>query len=368
MMTRALLIACLVLIPAVLASPPYNTVNGRRTAPVYPREAKTYDIDLDGSYEDQWKPIIADFQNEIVGFVNGLGLSEKLPLKVLDLYDYSIVESYDAQFAQEVKAISTLLNLSFTEIVVLNLIYDITAQCTSIVIQDPEGNIYHGRNLDFPFAPQLSQMVYHGRYFRNGTLLYEALSLAGYTGLITGVKPNAYSFSIDQYVLYKNATLEDQLLDAVLDIAQAVNKKLSPPILAKRAFETVGDYDELIDYLKSSETLSRVFYIVAGVESGQGAAITRFRRSVENITSLNPSAGDWYVVQTNFIGDVPDPLFDNRATAARDWLNSIGVAQISKDVLLNQVMSVYPVFNNETIHTTVMQPNNGYFNTTIWGW
>ena len=211
-------------------------------------------------------------------------------------------------------------------------------------------------------------MIFQGRYFKNGKLLYEAVTLVAYTGLITGVKPGAYSFSIDQYVLPKDETKLDIFEIAALDVLQILRRKLSPPIIVKDAFETIPDYETFVKHLEDTETVSRAFYIVAGTQPGQGVVITKFRNSVENVTTLDADSGRWFVAQSNYIGNIPDPIFDDRATAARDWLNAIGQDQITKQDLVDEVMSQYPIFNNETIHTTVMQPSTGYFNTTLWGW
>jgi len=214
------------------------------------------------------------------------------------------------------KAYSNLIDLPVTEIVLLNLLYEYTAECTSIVIQDPQDNIFHARNLDFNFAPYLANLTFHARYFQNGKLLYEALTIAGYAGLITGVKPGAFSLSIDSYVVANNDTILDIALSWVLTLGEAAKGSFGPPYLARKAFETISDYDSLLKYLTETETLARVFFIIAGTEKGQGAVITKFRDSVENVSTIDVDAGKWYVAQTNFRRDIPDPTWDDRETAA----------------------------------------------------
>jgi len=71
------------------------------------------------------------------------------------------------------------------------------------------------------------------------------------------------------------------------------------------------------------------------------------------------------VAQTNYIGNETDPWFDNRETAAINFLNNVGQDNITHETLLN-VMTTVPILNNMTIHTIVMQASTGYFNTTIW--
>jgi N-acylethanolamine-hydrolysing acid amidase len=346
----------------------YDTVNGRRDTPIVTRAPRVYDIDLNASYRDRWAQVLNDYGADLRAFIDHLGVGDKAQkiLEALDKVDYPIMEAYNKEFAQEIKAISDYASLSFTEVTALNFIYDITAQCTSILIQDPQGNVYHSRNLDFPYAPFLANLLFQGRYFRDGKLLYEAISLVGYVGVITGVKHGAFSFSIDQYVLPGEATKLENITNIVSGVAQIFRRKLSPTYVVRKGFETIDNYDDFVKYLKETDTVSRAFYIVAGAKPGQGTVITKFHNSVQNQTSLSAETGRWYVAQSNYKGDIPDPANDNRATAARDFLNAIGSNGITHQRLLDDVMSVYPVFNNETLHTTIMQPSTGYINTTIW--
>jgi len=347
----------------------YDTINGKRDTPIVIRAPRVYDIDLNASFRDRWAPILNDYGNDLKAFIDHLGLDDKAKqvLALLDKVDYPIIEAYNKEFAQEVKAISDYLGLSFTEVTALNFIYDITAQCTSTVVQDPQGNVFHSRNLDFDYAPLLANIVFHGRYFRDGKLLYEAVGLAGYLGVITGVKQGAFSFSIDQYVLpTEEATKIASFTNIISGVAQIFRRKLSPTYVVRKGFETLNDYDSFVNYLKETDTVSRAYYIVAGTKPGQGTVITKYRNNVQNQTSLSAETGKWYVAQSNYRGDIPDPVYDNRATAARDFLNAIGSNGITHQRLLDDVMAVYPVFNNETLHTTIMQPSTGYINTTIW--
>ena len=367
MLLRTLFTICLSASLIVFSSA-YVAWDGPRDLPIFPKTPKVYDIDLDQSYEDQWRPMAADFQAPLVSFIKQLGIHADLAFKLLDSVDYPLVASYNLEFAEEIQAMSKLVGLSFTEVVVLNAVYDLTAQCTSTLIQDPEGNVFHSRNLDFPWAPNLADMIFHGRYFKDGELLYEAISLVGYTGLLTGIKTGAYSFSIDQFDLPKDPDDIQNLENAVMDIIQLLLQGQTPPFIVREAFRTTPDYESFVKYLEDARTISRAFYIVAGTQPGQGVVITKYRDSVENATALDAENGKWFVVQTNYAGNVPDPEDDNRATAGTDFLNGIGWNNITKENLVEEVMTQYPLFNNETIHTTVMQASTGYFNTTIWSW
>jgi len=364
-MPNILLILCFGFVSSILTKT-YETYMGERDTPLVIRTPKIYNINLDESYEERWRPVLKDFALYLNQFIASLDLKIQPILKIFDKFDYPIMVAYNKEFAKEIKAISKLTSHSFTLISALNFIYDISAQCTSILVQDPQGNVYHGRNLDFSYAPYLANLTFHGRYFKNGKLLYEAISIAGYTGLITGIKPNAYSFSIDQYILPRDPNTFDDIQIFISDIVQLLRRKQSPTNVVRTGFETIPDYEGFVKYLKETDTVSKAFYIIAGAKQNQGVVITKFRNKVQNTTTLNPQAGRWFVAQTNYKGNIPDPKNDNRATAAIDWLNEIGWNEINKDNLVSKIFTIYPIFNNETLHTTIMQPSTGYFNTTLW--
>lgn len=346
----------------------YHSIHGPRDSPIITRVPKIYDINLDAPYKERWAQVIDDFYPQFTVFVEQLNISDKAQnlLKFLDKFDYPLIKAYNKDYAEEIKAITEYANISFTEGVVLNFIYDLAAQCTSIVTQDSQGNIYHGRNLDFPYGPYLANMTFHGRYFKDGKLLYEAVSLVGYLGVLTGIKPGAYSFSIDMYEIPGEATLIESVRNILSGLTQLFKKKLSPTYVVRKGFETTDDYDSFVKHLKETDTLSRAFYIVTGVKPGQGTVITKFKTHVQNQTSLDAESGRWHVVQSNYKGDIPDPEDDNRATAARDFVNAIGMDNVHPQSLFDKAMSVYPLFNNHTFYTTMMQPSTGYFNTTMW--
>jgi len=344
----------------------YTTDMGRRTGIVTQRSPPVYEINLDLSYKERWRQIAADYEDAIVAFIDGLGLKINTLLKILDSFDYYMIQNYNKEFALEVRALSELMSLSFTEVTALNFIYEMTSQCTSIVAQDSNGNIIHARNLDFYFADLLGNLVFHGKYYRKGQLVYEAITLAGYTGLLTGIKANAYSFSLNQYTLNNLPQTWDYFGVSASDLLEIIRGRMSPTYVVRQGFETIPDYEGFVKFLKETKTISNVFYIVAGTKENEGTIITKFRENVENVTSLDVQKGRWYVLITNYNSRLSDPARDNRATAAREWMDKIGQTAINKDNILEQVMKKYPVFNNLTFHTSVMQPQTNYFNTMLW--
>jgi len=49
----------------------------------------------------------------------------------------------------EIKGLSHITGLSFGDMVLYNIFYEVFTVCTSIVLEGEDGKLYHGRNLDF---------------------------------------------------------------------------------------------------------------------------------------------------------------------------------------------------------------------------
>ena len=137
-----------------------------------PFQAPSYNINLDLPPEQRWlnitrkyakysPQIVADIRQKIPPFV--IPLAEKLAL-YMD-------EHFPEPFPGEMRGVSKGLNLSLADTIMLNILYDLSAFCTSIVAQDQHGNVFHGRNLDYGFTKTLRNMTFISHFQSKGKLL-----------------------------------------------------------------------------------------------------------------------------------------------------------------------------------------------------
>ena len=91
-----------------------------------------------------------------------------------------------------------VLGLPIGDVFFINYIYDLTAFCTGIIAQKADGQIIHGRNLDYNFAEYLQNLTYIAQFQRNNSLLFTSAQVAGYLGVLTGHKHNAFTFEINE--------------------------------------------------------------------------------------------------------------------------------------------------------------------------
>ena len=134
-----------------------------------PFQAPIHTIDLDVAPEERWvnitkkyaeysPQILADIRKKIPAFV--FPLAEKLAVG-MDKY-------FPEPFPAEMKGVSKGLDLSLADTILLNIFYDLSAFCTSIVAQDKDGNIFHGRNLDYSFSKTLRNLTFISNFRSKG--------------------------------------------------------------------------------------------------------------------------------------------------------------------------------------------------------
>jgi N-acylethanolamine-hydrolysing acid amidase len=69
--------------------------------------------------------------------------------------------------------------------------------CTSFVAQDPTGNIWHGRNMDWNLPAALRELYIDVEFTRGGQTLFTATTVVGYVGIFNAVKHSKFSYSMD---------------------------------------------------------------------------------------------------------------------------------------------------------------------------
>jgi len=78
------------------------------------------------------------------------------------------------------------------------------------------------------------------------------------------------------------------------------------------------------------------------------------------------SEDNWFLVQTNYDRDQPDPLHDPRRIQVEKRMRERGNKNFTEQTLLDEYMFKWPTFNIATIMSAIMVPASGYHNTTVW--
>ncbi|KAM8757476.1 N-acylethanolamine-hydrolyzing acid amidase-like [Acanthopagrus schlegelii] len=309
----------------------------------------TVNISLDEDPEVRWAPLTKVFDVEYLNKAAAEVIDSTVPKWVHQAITpiVTALEKYVPEpYAGEIRGMASNLGGSLSDVIILNFAYEVSAFCTSIVAQDKNGHVYHGRNLDYPHDV-LKNLTVNVVFLKNGEVAYQGTTFAGYVGLWTGQSPNKFTVSGDQRG-------SEHLWNWWKNVVSAFLFRRSPVSwLVRETLEEAEDFQDAVMRLSKIPIITGVYYIVAGVRGGEGVVITRDRTGPADIWPLEPVSGGWYRVETNYDHWLPTPARDQRKEAAEKALNATGQDHISMETLY-QVLSLYPVCNEITVYTTTM--------------
>ncbi|XP_002122457.4 N-acylethanolamine-hydrolyzing acid amidase-like [Ciona intestinalis] len=130
----------------------------------------------------------------------------------------------------------------------------------------------------------------------------------------------------------------------------------------RTVLEKERTFHSALSSLVRTRTVGGVYFILGGVRPGEGVVIVRSQKEAIGVVGI-PRDG-WYVLETNYDPWNPAPAADNRRGAAIKMLNKIGKNRISS-LKLFEVLSTPPVFNFDTTYTVIMQADKGKYSTLI---
>jgi N-acylethanolamine-hydrolysing acid amidase len=211
--------------------------------------------------------------------------------------------------------------------------YEYSTACTGVLICTNEGKMLHGRNLDFPMWGHLANLLVHAEYYKGGKLVFRSDLIVGSVFALTGSKPGAFSVNVDT----RTAKNFDQDLISVL-----IDNAIPTCWLVQKVLIEETNFDAAVKRLKSTRIGGPVYYIVSGTQPYEGTVIERDVNSTHASYSL--SKDTWFLVQTNYDRDQPDPIIDERRTPVEKFLRQRG-NNITEQQLIDEVMSQWPTFN-----------------------
>ncbi|KAL7982168.1 hypothetical protein Chor_001225 [Crotalus horridus] len=269
-------------------------------------------VSLDSPPELRWGPVARHFEPVFMRAVLNRIIDSVIP-KWVHAIIRPIAEEIEKFIPQpyegEIRGLSKYFGVNVGDGLLLNLAYEFTAFCTSIVAQDKQGNIYHGRNMDYEFGEYLRKITIDVKF--KGTTFF------GYVGLWTGQSPHKFSITGNERVLCFLYLLTD--FTTVLSEAE--------------------NFEEAALMLSKTPIIADVYYIIGGTAPRQGAIITRKRRGPVDIWPLEPLTGAFGIKQGFGEEDIAAFYVTGRITEASLCLS---------------VLSTEPVLNQLTIYTTLM--------------
>jgi len=133
--------------------------------------------------------------------------------------------------------------------------------------------------------------------------------------------------------------------------------------LVRDVFETTSSYNQAISYLANSSLIAPCYVTICGTQPGQGALITRNRKTELNRWNL---AERGPIVQTNIDHWSEEESMDIMDSIERRKIVRQQIENIEADKQkLWTLVSNNPVFNSITVYGAYMNPSKGYLETRI---
>nr|XP_005555087.2 PREDICTED: N-acylethanolamine-hydrolyzing acid amidase isoform X2 [Macaca fascicularis] len=142
-----------------------------------PPAAPRFNVSLDAAPELRWLPVLRHYDLDLVRAAMAQVIGDRVPKWVHVLIGKVVLELerfLPQPFTGEIRGMCDFLNVSLADCLLVNLAYESSAFCTSIVAQDSRGHIYHGRNLDYPFGNVLRKLTVDVQFLKNGQTLNES--------------------------------------------------------------------------------------------------------------------------------------------------------------------------------------------------
>jgi hypothetical protein len=323
--------------------------------PIEAHTPRTYKMELSDPPLTRWAPIARDYKEPLSRFMDYLDLLP-IPKTFYDGVEHFARTEFKYQdFVAEIDALATLSGYPFEKIFFFNFFYEFSTipVCTGFLVRNKAGTVMHGRNLDFEMWELLSKLLVTLDYYKDGNYVFTHYAVAGSVFSLTGTRPGAFSVNVDT----RGArSLQTDLISIIKDNA------IPTCWLLRKVFEEETSYAAASQRLRTQHISAPVYFIVAGVEPNEGMVIERDTNATHAFYQLSDET--WFLVQTNYDRDQPEPVYDQRRIPMEHRVQKRGQNFTHETVL--EEMFTWPNFNIATIMTAVMVPGQKYKNVTAW--
>ena len=331
-------------------------------------KAKEFIINLDEPPASRWAEVGREYAQLIKEAIKNTteGVPE-VATKVIEFIGKELDNWLPATYKEELQGLAETVGSPLGDLFFYNLSYDITAHCTSTVVQTKDGRILHARNLDMPRDPEFQKLLPLSRqaviavnFQKQGQTVYSGVTIAGYIGLLTGQKPNSFTVTLNER---RTGSIWLNILELLKDLPGSsvgliLRDTLADPNMTFRS---------AVDKLTSVPLIAACYLTIGGINPGEGAVISRDRRGTveplsDGLWKLDANSGAWYLLQTNNdhwtkLPNIqpPDSNKDSyeRRNTGDEAMNAVGQANIDP-ANVYKVLSTLPVLNETTIYTAVM--------------
>ena len=264
------------------------------------------------------------------------------------------------EFIEEMKGIALNLKVPIWDVALLHLLYEAEGGgCTSIVLSSSSSSSevlsapLLGRVLDWDFAELLTPLTIEVVFQKQGKIVMEGLTFAGYIGLLTAKRPNVCAVAIH----YRNEDLNVQ------DIPPPSVESPAWPValLVRYVLQAPGleSFEEVVVLMQDMPLWAPCYIVLTGMTNEQVVVLSRETLKCNGFRKMNKN--ETILIQTNVNGeeDTGNNFMNSmdREQVVRTYFANVNVNQNqsnrNKVEHLWKAMSLFPVLDVATVHACV---------------
>jgi len=359
-----------------------NKILQEKNAERRPVKVKEYVMNLDLPANERWNDIAADFKDKTQDMVNYL--TQFIPtwtIPIVEDIGHSIEKFFPEEYVDEMKGFAKATGIDEGMVVILNMAYQLSSLgqncstdnttgpgcdddgppglCTSTVFNGMDDKIYLARNLDWNFPDTLLDCVINVDYQAKNNTVYKGTTLAGFVGIMNGVRPGGYAVSMN--ARNHGGNILPNFFELLAVGARTPTQNL------RHTLATEQSYDAAVSKLKADRLANDVYYIVGGTKKDEGVVISRGRNMDVDAWAVNSSeVNGWYRLQTNYDHWEPVPDSDNRRDPGNENMQKVGQKHANLTSIWSDVLTIWPTYNPHTDWTSLLCPETGQLDTFTW--
>lgn len=268
---------------------------------------KIYDVDLAAPPDERWTDaaeqfggqvhkLLAHVDEELDEYLSHLpafwrGTIKLLKSRIATPLAGIAVRYFGQDYAHEIRGISKTVDVPYGELVVANLLYDVSQSlttegaCSSASFITAKGKPVLARNLDWSFPDSIGEHSVVCRFHRKGSS-YTSIGVAGFVGVLSAQRNNAWAVTLNQAPAHSLPSRWTQM-PACMHLRNSCDRSMT--------------FDSLVRSIMSMQTMSPFFAHVVGTEPHQQVVLNGY-----GVEYSQRETEDGVLVQTNHFADTDD--------------------------------------------------------------
>jgi N-acylethanolamine-hydrolysing acid amidase len=336
-----------------------------------------FTIHLDYPPDKRWNEVINHFKEHIPKATkiaeDMLGKNAVRLLKpILKIATYS----NGIMYREELLSISKQTSIDPGLLLLLQLVYEAFAACTSVIVKTERYPI-HIRTMDWNL-PILRKLTFQAKFkFKNKTL-FTGTSWAGYLGILTGMRhpqtkeEESYSISINYRRTPESYTTP--YAEYLRNIYRTLKGYWPVAYLVREVLSYESTYYNAVDCFEKAQLISPTYVSICGQQNIQGAIITR-NRDPNEPTYIQHLHTVTNLIQAN-MDHFHDGKYENQKPYTNDIMDSryrysfvslaLNTSQTPTVERLYKIMCMPPCYSRMlTIYTSIMIPYSQSYSTIV---